>query len=156
MKKIIIALQLVIIMIIMNGKIILANDYTGITQLGGTDWDRTDGTKIEQSDSSSGGFRYRTVSPATDICIEFDFKVVNASDSICSFRNISTIVKSIYANHVSAEANTWTHIKVTVKDGKYYLNNSASGTALSTWNRFNFQSYGGNSLKYKNFEIYPI
>lgn len=118
--------------------------------------DRTDGTKIEQVDTSSGGFRYRTVSPATDICIEFDFKVFNASDSIFSFRNSSTLVKLVYASAVSAEANTWTHIKVTVKNGKYYVNTSTKGTALSEWNRFTFQSYEGHSLKYKNFEIYPI
>lgn len=118
--------------------------------------DRTDGTKLEQSNTANAGFRFRILSQTTDICIEFDFKVVNASDGIFSFRNGSTSLKTIYASNVGAEANTWTHLKVTVKDGKYYLNTSTSGTALSEWNRFNFQSYNGNSIKYKNFVIYPI
>lgn len=117
---------------------------------------RDDGTKIEQSNTSSYGGRYRTPSSTTNICIEFDVYIADANAGFCSFRNGSTSVKQIYPSNINADVGAWYHLKIKVTDGYYYLNDSSSGTSLSTWNRFFITSSNGNSTRYKNFVIYPI
>ena len=131
-----------------------------------TDWnktnlpttlDRTDGTKIEQVDTTTGAFYYRSQSTTNNICIEFDAYLTTEGVAFFSFRQNSTNVKAIYGSQLSDyEANTWNHIKLEVKDDKYYLNGSTTGVSLSSWNRLFLSTYNGYYVKYKNFVIYPI
>lgn len=119
--------------------------------------DRTDGTKIEQVDTSTGAFYYRSQSTTDNICIEFDAYLTTNGVAFFSFRQNSTNVKAIYGTQLADyEANAWNHIKLEVKNGNYYLNGSTTGVSLSTWNRLFLSAYNGYYMKYKNFVIYPI
>jgi len=113
-------------------------------------------TTLTQTDTSSFGYMWQSFSTITDIIFEFDVYTTDRSYTLCSFRDGGTVVRAISGTTAGLTDNTWGHVKLTLKDGKVYVNDATTGTSISTWNRLYITLNNGMTIKYKNFVVYPI
>lgn len=111
---------------------------------------------LTQTDTSSLAYMWQSFSPITDIIFEFDVYTTDSSYTLCSFRDGGTVVRTVSGTGAGLTDNTWGHVKLTLKDGKVYVNDATTGTSISTWNRLYITLNNGMTVKYKNFVVYPI
>lgn len=115
---------------------------------------QTEDTILQSTSSSNGNARIDGFNG--NYCIEFDFK----SNGGCypQFRQDTTIQGRIYWS--TYEDNNYHHIIINITGnqvtGTIDGNNFTSQTLSGAWNRFYLNVASGNSISYKNLEIYPI
>ena len=145
-------------------------DYTAWTSLINMDIARTTETILTPTDPTLSGAAYLTISSYTvpftielDFCMDF---TSNAGSSVLSIRQGSTSKASVSPNALGLTSGKYSHIKLTVTSTELQINvDGTDKTPLThdgVFNRFyitqNANSAGSlwQSVKYKNFIIYPI
>lgn len=142
-------------------------EYTDWTSLINMDIARTTESVLTPTDSTVSGAAYLTISDYTvPFNIEFDFNLSftgNASYGIMSIRQGSTSKAAVSPNALGLTSDKYSHIKLTVTSTELKINvDGTDKTPIShdgVFNRFYIWQNGNvlwQSIKYKNFIIYPI
>ena len=144
------------------------DDYTAWTSDSNFTVSRSDAeTTITPTDTTAFASRYLTISSYTvPFVIEFDFNLSftgNASYTIMSIRQGTSSKGSITPNALGLTSGEYSHIKLTVTSTELQINvDGTDKTPLThdgTFNRFYITQNANTlwqSIKYKNFIIYPI
>ena len=142
-------------------------EYTDWTSLINMDIARTTESVLTPTDPTTSGAAYLTISSYTvPFNIEFDFCMDftgNAGSGVLSIRQGTSSKASVSPNALGLTSGEYSHIKLTVTSTELKINvDGTDKTPLThdgVFNRFYIWQNGNmawQSIKYKNFIIYPI
>ena len=142
-------------------------DYTAWTSLINMDIERTTESVLTPTDPTVSGAAYLTISDYTvPFTIELDFCMNftgNAGSGVMSIRQGTSSKASVTPNALGLTSGEYSHIRLTVTSTELKINvDGTDKTPLThdgTFNRFYIWQNGNSlwqSIKYKNFIIYPI
>lgn len=119
-------------------------------------------TKIEIATGETNTIYTRTFTLGDGLAIEFDLNVNFSSSQIFRLCNDWSTVGSATKSSLNLSDNSWAHIKIVLQNGAGLIYRSINDTNPISFNytaltRFYFFiENADDSLKYKNFKIYPI